>query len=415
MNKTLLVAKHEFFATAANKAFVVITLLGPFLILAVSVLPGLAAKSGAGSAGSVVAVVGAQAPLELALSASLAEVKSRLEVVGDEAAAAAGIESGRYAAALVLGPGAGAAGGDILYTKTGTDYALYARIEGVYGALSRQARAAASGVDPALLAKILEGPGLEIRKLGKEGAEGPVKGSGNGVDAYVGILMTVLAFVMLMYMTILLYGQLIGRSVIQEKSSKTVEIMLSTVSSRQLLVGKILGPGLAGIIQYAVWIGLGLAGISLAGPALGVSIPQSLSAANLLWLIAFFVPAYFLYASLYAALGAGAEDEQNLAQLAWPILIFLMIPMVMINLFVSSPDSAVSVILSYFPLTSPIVMLIRVLVSPPAPWEIGLSYAILLASIWAAARIAAKVFRIGILMTGKKRKLGEIVTWAFVK
>lgn len=413
MNKTLLVAKHEFFATAANKAFVVITLLGPFLILAVSVLPGLAAKSGAGSAGSVVAVVGAQAPLELALSASLAEVKSRLEVVGDEAAAAAGIESGRYAAALILGPGAGA--GDILYTKTGTDYALYARIEGVYGALSRQARAAASGVDPALLAKILEGPGLEIRKLSKEGAEGSAKGPGSGVDAYVGILMTVLAFVMLMYMTILLYGQLIGRSVIQEKSSKTVEIMLSTVSSRQLLIGKILGPGLAGIIQYAVWIGLGLAGISLAGPALGVAIPQSLSAANLLWLIAFFVPAYFLYASLYAALGAGAEDEQNLAQLAWPILIFLMIPMVMINLFVSSPDSAVSVILSYFPLTSPIVMLIRVLVSPPAPWAIGLSYAILLASIWAAARIAAKVFRIGILMTGKKRKLGEIITWAFVK
>jgi ABC-2 type transport system permease protein len=191
--------------------------------------------------------------------------------------------------------------------------------------------------------------------------------------------------------------------------------MLSSVSSRQLLAGKILGPGLAGLLQYAFWIAVGIVGVRVLGPALGVSMPAALTAGNLAWLAVFFVPAYFLYASIYAALGAGAEDEQHLGQLAWPLLIFLMIPMVMINMFVSSPDSPISIAFSYFPLTSPIVMLIRVLVSPPAWWELVLSYGLLLASVLGAASLAAKVFRIGILMTGKRRKLGEILRWASVK
>jgi ABC-2 type transport system permease protein len=92
-----------------------------------------------------------------------------------------------------------------------------------------------------------------------------------------------------------------------------------------------------------------------------------------------------------------------------------MIPLVMINGFVSNPDSSLSIALSYFPLTSPIVMLIRVLVSRPAFWELALSYGLLLASVLGAAVFAAKIFRIGILMTGKKRKLGEILRWFAVK
>ena len=92
-----------------------------------------------------------------------------------------------------------------------------------------------------------------------------------------------------------------------------------------------------------------------------------------------------------------------------------MIPMVFVNLFLSSPNSGLSVFFSYFPLTSPIVMLIRVLVSPPAWWELASSCAILLASVWGAYRLAAKVFRVGILMTGKRRKLGEIIRWAAIR
>ncbi len=410
MSKALIIAKREFLATAANKAFVVITLLGPLLILALTVLPSVVSTSGVASAGAVVAVVGGDGATRIALAAALAPAKAAVEDAADEAAARAGIASGRYAAALLLPAGWTDASTLRLLAKTGTDYALYARVEGSVAAMAREAHAAASGVDPALVKRLLSAPGIDVAVPGKEG-----RGPGGGLDQYLGILFTVLAFVMLMYMTVLLYGQLIGRSVIQEKSSKTVEFMLSSVSSRQLLAGKILGPGLAGLLQYAFWIGVAAAGIGLLGPVLHLQLPPTLSSGNLLALVAFFIPAYFLYSSIYAALGAGAEDEQHLTQLAWPLMICLMIPMVLLNLFLSNPNSAVSVFCSYFPLTSPIVMLIRVLVSPPAWWELAASYAILLASVWGAYVLAAKVFRIGILMTGKRRKLGEILRWAAIR
>jgi ABC-2 type transport system permease protein len=410
MNKTLLVAKHEFLATAANRAFVIITLIGPLLILALTVLPSVLATRGQTSAGSTLAVVGADEPTLAALAAALAPAKAIVASAADEGTARSGIASGRYAAALLL-PGLWTEARTLtLLAKTGTDYAFYSRIEAVAAALSRDARAAASGIDPALVRRLLAGPGFDVVVPGKE-----AKGSGGGLDQYLGILFTVLAFVMLMYMTVLLYGQLIGRSVILEKSSKTVEFMLSSVSSRDLLAGKILGPGLAGLIQYAFWVAIALAGIGVLGPALHVSLPSTLTAGNLFWLVAFFVPAYFLYSSIYAALGAGAEDDQHLTQLALPLLVFLMLPLVLLNFFLSSPNSAISVICSFFPLTSPIVMLIRVLVSPPAWWQLALSYAILLASVWGAYRLAAKVFRVGILMTGKRRRLSEILRWASLK
>jgi ABC-2 type transport system permease protein len=416
MNKVFRIARHEFRATAANKAFVVITLLGPLLILAVAVLPGLLASSGASSAGSVVALSGGQ-ELAAPLSAALKSSGARLEVLppGDaesiEGAARQGVLSGKYSAALLLGDDWVEAPSHRLLTKTGTDAILYATIERVVGETARSARAARSGVDQAVIQGIIKEPELNVMKLVP--GKGEARPEERSADSeFVGILLTVLSFVMLLYMTVLLYGQLIGRSVLQEKTDKTVEIMLSSVSSRDLMAGKILGPGLAGLIQYAFWIVVALLGVKVLGPALHVGLPSVLTPLNLLWLIVFFVPAYFLYASIYAALGAGAEDEQHLAQLAWPVIIFLMIPMVLINMFVMSPDSAVSVIFSFFPLTSPIVMMIRILVSPPPLWQVAISYALLALTIWGAAALAGKVFRVGILMTGKRRKLGEILKWA---
>jgi ABC-2 type transport system permease protein len=408
VSKLFKVARREFLATAANKAFVIITLIGPFLILAISILPGLAATSGSKS-GSVVALVGGNDAIRPALASALGG-ESSVVPVADAEAAKAGVLDGTYSAALVLEPGWAGPGRIPFYSKTGTDIMLFSKVAAVVDAVSRRARVETSAVDPRLLETVLKGPTLDLRKLA-----GDQEKQGSGVNDYLGILLTVMGFVMLMYMTVLLYGQLIGRSVLQEKSLKTVEIMLSSVSPRDLLWGKILGPGLAGLIQYGFWIAMALGATSLVGPGLGLKLPEALTPANFGWLVAFFVPAYFLYAAIYAALGAGAEDEQHLGQLAWPIIIFLMIPLVMINVFVMTPDSTISVIFSYFPLTSPIVMLIRVLVAPPAAWEIAVSYALLVASVFAAGALAAKVFRVGILMTGKRRKLGEILKWISVK
>ncbi|MFZ3110174.1 MAG: ABC transporter permease, partial [Rectinemataceae bacterium] len=192
---------------------------------------------------------------------------------------------------------------------------------------------------------------------------------------------------MMIYMTVLLYGQMIGRSVVTEKTSKTVEIMLSSVTSRDLMFGKILGLGLAGLLQYAIWVAMSLLLTLVVGPVFNMSMPVGLTMENMGWLVLFFVLAFFLYSSAYAAMGAASEDEQHLGQMAWPLLIFLMVPLVMIS----------------------------TLVSDPPVWQLVLCLAILSASVVGMAFLAAKIFCVGILMTGKRAALKEVLRWVTVK
>jgi ABC-2 type transport system permease protein len=216
---------------------------------------------------------------------------------------------------------------------------------------------------------------------------------------------------MMLYMTILLYGQAIGRSVLNEKLSKTVEIMLSSVNPRELLVGKIIGKAAASILQYAVWILMAMVFLNIVGPLVNVEVNLAGGASTYFYLVSFFLLAFLLYSTVYAALGAASEDETHLGQLAWPVILFLVLPMIMIGSMATSPDGILPRVLSIFPLTAPIVMFQRLMVGNPATWEVILSVGLLIASIIAIAMLAAKIFRIGILMTGKRYTLREIVRW----
>lgn len=211
-------------------------------------------------------------------------------------------------------------------------------------------------------------------------------------------------------MSILLYGQMIGRSIVVEKTSKTVEILLSSARADEIMAGKIIGIGSAGLLQYAIWVTAAII-MRVALASTTIAIPASINTSTFLFLALFFLLAFLLYASLYAALGAAAENEQNLGQLAWPLIIFLVIPMIMISTLVMNSDSLFSVLLSYFPLTSPMVMFIRVLVNMPSVWELLLCFAILIVSIIFAIYFSSRVFRVGILLTGKKHSLKEIMKW----
>ncbi len=196
-----------------------------------------------------------------------------------------------------------------------------------------------------------------------------------------------------------------------EKTSKTVEIMLSSVRPTDLLFGKVLGKAVAGLLQYAIWIGIAVLFLKLLGPVLGVRLNLGVSPAVLGWLVLFFVIAFFIYCSLFAGLGAASTDDQHLGQLSWPLIIPLVLPMVLVSPILFSPNSPFVVALSLFPLTGSVVMFMRILAGGVPPWEIGLSIALQLATIAAAVALAAKVFRVGLLMTGKRFRLGEIARW----
>ncbi len=411
MSRLRHIIRHEFRLTAANKTFVILTILGPFLIFAVTVLPSLLTQSpGAVASGKPLALFGAPTAVEQSLVAAFSGMGIEVERVDDAAAAKDSVLDGSRIAFLSIEAGWPDGGKAVWYSKSGAEIALYSAASAVLEAAAREARIVESGVDPALVAKVLSPPSFEVIKLNKGGVE---KAGGN--NAFVEVLLTALVFVMLIYMTVLLYGQMIGRSVVTEKTSKTVEIMLSSVKSRDLMFGKILGLGLASLLQYAVWISMVFLLKRLVGPLLGLSLPVGISTDNLVWLVVFFILAFFLYASAYAALGAASEDEQHLGQMAWPLIMFLMVPLVMISALVTNPDSTLVVVLSLFPLTSPLVMFVRVLVSSPPVWQLVLCIALLVAAVAGTAILAAKIFRVGILMTGKRPTLKEVLRWVTVQ
>jgi ABC-2 type transport system permease protein len=407
MRKLWQVAKHEFKTTAANKAFVVITILGPFLILAITLLPGLlASKPNLLGSGGVVAVLGADDVLMRGFEASLSAKGWKAAAATDELDARDGVLSGRLAGAVIVPKDWKSAAAVRFLSKNGTDIALYGVIEQAYGSMVTEARLADSGIDRALLAEAMKKPAIEIEKVKASG-----KNEKTEMADFLGLYFTALTFVMFIYMTVLLYGQMIGRSVVAEKTSKTVEIMLSSLSARELMFGKILGMGLAGILQYATWGALSVLLIKVIGPAFHLSLPASVTLQNVGALIVFFVLGFMMYSTCYAAIGAAAEDEQNMGQLAMPLLILIAAPMVLGISSMSRLDSPMIKALSWFPLSAPTIMLMRIVMSPPPLWEILGSILLMIATIFLLILGAAKIFRVGILMTGKRLKLPEVLKW----
>jgi ABC-2 type transport system permease protein len=410
VHRLIAVAKREFKATAANKTFVIMTILGPFFILAVTILPTLLTNNpramGSGKPFAIYAVNPAAGSF---LAEALSAQNLPLIKADNPQTAKDLVLAGEFAGYIEI-PSSWPAEEARYFTKTGTEATIFGSVEAILGSYATQLRISEAGLSAEQAATLLSKPAFRVIKLGADQSE-----ETKTQDDFLGVFLTAITFVMLIYMTVLLYGQMIGRSVVQEKSYKTVEIMLSSLSARDLMFGKILGLGLASLLQYAVWIGMGVLMITIAGPAFDLSLPNAVSVDNFIWLVVFFLLAFFLYAAAYAVLGAAAEDEHHLGQLAWPLILFLIIPMVLISTMVMNPDSPVVMALSFFPLTSPIVMLVRVLVASPAWWELALCIGLLVASIYTTTILGAKIFRVGILMSGKRYKLLEILRWVRVK
>ncbi len=261
---------------------------------------------------------------------------------------------------------------------------------------------ASLGIDPSLVGSIFVEPELEVRQLTKEGKE---------KQDFLSLLMTSLGMGMLLYMTILLYGQSIGRAVLIEKTSKTVEILLSSAKPLEFLYGKILGQAIAALLQYFVWVIMTLLFIKYLGPVLNLNIIFYLKPLYLLYLIVFFILGFFLYSAGFGIIGSAADDEQNLGQLSWPLIIFLMIPIVMISPLVMNSDSTIVKFMSFFPMTSPIVMFIRIIVSTPLFYEIIISIVLILITIFIFMFIASKIFPKAILMSGRRFSFKDIKSW----
>lgn len=242
----------------------------------------------------------------------------------------------------------------------------------------------------------------------------------------------------LLMMFIIIYGNMVMRSVIEEKTNRIVEIIISSVKPIYLMIGKITGTSLAGITQFLIWVILGGVLFTVASAFLGPEALQSpgndmamsqLESMGKIQLVIndilqlpllklvicffiYFIGGYFLYAAIYTAIGAAVDNETDTQQFMMPVIIPLILS-IYVGFFsvMENPHGTVAVIFSYIPLTSPIVMLMRIPFGDITYWEILLSMLILYVSIFGVAWVAAKIYRVGILMYGKKTNWKELYKW----
>lgn len=248
------------------------------------------------------------------------------------------------------------------------------------------------------------------------------------------------AFGYLIMMFIILYGNMVMRSVIEEKTSRIIEIIISSVKPFQLMMGKIIGTSLAGILQFIIWALLGLTAMFILSAVFGVQLgsntaaqAQAMQAAQqemggdfqmylkevwnlpiatiLISFIIYFIGGYFLYSSFYASIGAAVDNETDSQQFLLPIIMPLILG-VYIGFFtvINDPHGTVATVFSMIPLTSPIVMMMRIPFGVPL-WQIALSVTILFATFFLVVWFASKIYRVGILMYGKKPTWKELYKW----
>lgn len=246
----------------------------------------------------------------------------------------------------------------------------------------------------------------------------------------------------LLFMFIIIYGNMIMRSVIEEKTSRIIEVIISSVKPVQLMLGKIIGTSLAGITQFLIWMVIGGVLLTVLSAVFHIDLTQmqtpqqelmqqamqtpemndkiqlifnefrSLPILNLIIaFILFFIGGYLLYSSLYAAIGAAVDNETDTQQFMMPILMPLILA-VYVGVFtvIEDPHGTVSTIFSFIPLTSPVVMLMRIPFGVPL-WQQALSVGLLIGTFMFTVWFAAKIYRVGILMYGKKPSYKELIKW----
>ncbi len=221
------------------------------------------------------------------------------------------------------------------------------------------------------------------------------------------------ALFFLMYLVIMLYGMNTARSIIEEKTSRVFEVLLSTIRPDEMLAGKIIGVGSVGLTQVGVWLlTAAISGSFFAASIPGVKAGQSVvSGVQIFFFVAYFLFGYVLYSSIAAALGAMTNSEQELQQLNLFLVMPLAFCMLCLVSVIKNPDSTLSRVVSLIPFCSPLLMNFRVSIGNPQPWELALSFALMSVTILVILWVASRIYRVGILMYGKKPNLPEIMRW----
>ena len=249
---------------------------------------------------------------------------------------------------------------------------------------------------------------LDYKQVGPEGEE---RGGGEFLTQY----LSGIVFVMILFTSIMGYGQHLMRAVLEEKTSRIMEVLVSSLTPFQLMMGKILGLGAAGITQMALWAILGTV-LFMFGSSSGfvaglMENAQALSMTFFLSFIAFFILGYFLFATLFALIGSIVSSEKEVQQFLGPVTMILILPIILAMYIMQNPDAPWIIAISYIPFLTPTLMILRSSFSFVPAAQILIGIVVMIFSIIVLGWFTARIFRIGILMYGKRPTLPELAKW----
>jgi ABC-2 type transport system permease protein len=291
------------------------------------------------------------------------------------------------------------------FSRSAADLVAQEKIGRVVNVALQRERLSSRGMADSELEMVLAPVPVQAVQVTKSGQER----TGGEANFLVAML-----FLALLFIPSLVYGQEVMRGVIQEKTDRVVEILVSSMTPMELLSGKILGMAAIGLTQIAVWVTMaGLvvgSGLSEAQAA-GVDLSSVLRPSVAVWFVVFFLLSYLVSVGIYAAGGAIVSSEKEAQQVLTPVVFILLVPWFLLMPILTSPDSTLSVVLSLVPIYTPMTMFVRVLVSEPPAWQIALSLVLSVGTIAFLLKATAKIFRAGILATGKRPTIPELWRW----
>lgn len=420
MNKILAVIKREYLQIVRTKGFIIGTLLGPVAMSLFIVVPILMSVVSVDHQERIAVIDGSglvYSELDASLDQTLKDGTRRYLLeehrMGSDAEALKDelnrmVLDKRLAAYLFIPADIFEQGTAEYVSEHVSDFDKTRILAGALNNVVVGKRLKDEGLDPGEVGRLMQRVPLVTKKVTKRGVEEDTGGT----------FMISYFLVLILYMTLIFYGQMILRGVIEEKSSRVVEIVLSSLRPFQLMAGKIIGIGAVGLTQYAIWAGFGIL-LSVHGKSLiarflpaaaGFAMP-TIPAYIFVYFVVFFILGYFLFSTLFAAVGSTVNTEKEAQQLMTPVIMLLVIPILLIMFVMRSPGSSVSVILSMIPFFAPIIMMLRISILMPPFWQIAGAILLLVLTFLLMIWLTSRIYRVGILMYGKRPSPLEILKW----
>jgi ABC-2 type transport system permease protein len=422
MRKLWLVVKREYLTRVRTKGFIITTIALPLLTMGVLLLPLFIVRRQADEtvkiaildeAGGLAAVIAQSLERKLPRGKPAFQVTRTVETPGpaeNEKARQelrAEVSRGELDAFLVVPKDVLAGKAATLHTRSLGEIGLAASLRRAVGNAAIARRLKDQGIrieNPNDLFRAVEVTTVKVTK------EGEVEEKGQTFAVAMGMALV-------LYTTLLVYGLATLRSVLEEKTTRIVEVLVSSLRPFQLLAGKLLGVAAVGFTQYVIWTVSGgllatygagvVAAFSPQGSPEKIHIPISLLVSSVIY----YVAGYFLFASLYAAAGAMVSSDEEAQQVQMPMTLVVVLSFLFFPFIMRNPNSTTSVVLSLVPFFSPILMTMRIALQMPPFWQIALSLALMLVTTIGIVYLSAKIYRVGILMYGKRPSVVELLRW----